>query len=356
MRFENKVAVVTGAASGMGRALAVQLASLGARGVAICDVVLPALEETAAQCRKAATHKGFKVTTARVDVSSREQMEQWRDAVVLDFGVVDALFNNAGINAVGRMVHAPGTSKEEMDKFEQMWDRCFAIDFFGVLNGCRAFVPVMVAKSKEGCVVNTASVNAFWTWPEHSAYTAAKHAVKGLTESLHIEMQLKAPHIKVACLFPGGVRTGIAAGTLSHNKSGIDTVAGLFEQVADLSSEQAAEWILDAVARGRHRILVGYDAWFLDKMVRFGPETVYAFYESLGRSGFVSDPTDVTSNKGKLGLVAGAKFLYNGGWFMLPFLAPIPLFKLRHSTAGQLALGGLAAATAVGVGKLGAKL
>jgi len=254
------------------------------------------------------------------------------------------------------MVHAPGTSKEEVAKFEAMWDRCFNIDFFGVLNCCRAFIPVLVEKSKEAYLVNTASVNAFWTWPEHSSYTAAKHAVKGLTDSIHIEMQMKAPHVKVACLFPGGVRTNIAAATLTHDTRGMSRVAELFEQNVDLTSSEAAEWILDGVARDQYRILVGYDAWLLDKMVRTGPSMVYSFYEALGSHGLPADLTNMETMEKQVGILTLLKFLANGGWFTLLFVWPIPLFALRRSTTGRVVLGGLAAATAVGIGKISAKL
>jgi len=207
MKLEGKICAITGAASGMGRALAVELAKKEkSSGLALCDVNQEALDETA---RLAQTH-GVKILTSIVDVSNRAQVEKWRDEVVQMFGGVDVLFNNAGINAVSPLVYGP---KDDVVALEKSWDRCFNIDFYGVLYCCRAFIPVMIPRP-EAYIINTSSVNAFYTWPEHSSYTAAKHAVKGLTDSLVIELRVKAPHVKVALLHPGGVRTNIANATI----------------------------------------------------------------------------------------------------------------------------------------------
>jgi NAD(P)-dependent dehydrogenase (short-subunit alcohol dehydrogenase family) len=358
MFANNKVAVITGAASGMGRSLAVLLASKGVRGLALCDVNMTDLEQTAKLAREASpSSQKLKVTIAKVDVSNRANVEQWRDTVSQDFGgVVDMLFNNAGINANGRMVHPPGASKEEIAQVEKDWDRCFNVDFFGVLFCCRAFLPLMIANSKDAYLVNTASVNAFWTWPEHAAYTAAKHAVKGLSDSLHVELQMKAPHVKVSCLFPGGVRTNIAASTLHADAAGVKKVAQVFEEQVDLTADEAADWILTCVGKRQYRILVGYDALLLDKMVRAGPSTVYSFYETLGRMGFTPDLGNLEENKKVAGPLTAARFVASGGWFFLLFMWPYPLLRLRKSVAGRMLLGSLAAATAVGVGKMSAKL
>ena len=154
----------------MGRALAVQMAQQErVSGLAICDVNQAALSETA----KLAARAGVKITTSIVDVSNREQVEKWRDQVVADFGGCDMLFNNAGINANGKLIYGPD---DNVAALEKNWDRCFNVDFYGVLYCMRAFLPILISR-KEAYLINTSSVNAFYTWPEHSSYTSAKHAV-----------------------------------------------------------------------------------------------------------------------------------------------------------------------------------
>jgi NAD(P)-dependent dehydrogenase (short-subunit alcohol dehydrogenase family) len=355
MKIESAIAAVTGAASGMGRALAIQLAVEGAAGLALCDVNMKELEETAALAKRAAKVKNLKVTCSKVDVSNSANVEAWRDEVVREHGSVQMLFNNAGINAIGRMVHAKGTSAAEVAHLERLWDRCFAIDFFGVLYCCRAFLPELI-KSKEAHLINTASVNAFWTWPEHSSYTAAKHAVKGLSDSLHIELQMKAPHVKVTCLFPGGVKTNIAKDTLHLNEQGMSKVAEVFESEVDLSAEEAADWILGAVKQNQYRALIGYDAILLDKMVRVGPQMVYSFYEALGRIGMNADMAAHEQNQQALSVLNAVRFVTSGGWFTLLFVWPVPLLRLRKTLTGRAVLASMAAATAVGMGKLSSKL
>jgi NAD(P)-dependent dehydrogenase (short-subunit alcohol dehydrogenase family) len=325
----------------MGRALAIQLATKeNISGLAICDVNEKELLETV----KLASSKGVRVTSAIVDVSNNQQVLGWRDQIVKDFGGCDVLFNNAGINACGRLVYGP---QDNIEAIEKGWDRCFNIDFYGVLFCMRAFLPVLISR-KEAYLINTSSVNAFYTWPEHSAYTAAKHAVKGLTDSVAIELRAKAPHVKVALLHPGGVKTNIAATTLhEHNNTGNENamnVTRAFEFIADLSSEQAADWIIGAVKKDQYRVLVGYDAWLLDKMVRVFPESIYSFYEQIGREGLIVDPFDPSNKNAQIfGPGVLARIVASGLWTHLLFLWPVPLIKLRHTPTGRAALYGAAA-------------
>jgi NAD(P)-dependent dehydrogenase (short-subunit alcohol dehydrogenase family) len=328
MHFTSKICCVTGASSGMGRELAISLSRRGASGLALCDVNMKELEETARLCKQ--QQQQVEILIQKVDVSKRDQVEAFHAEILKKFGGCDVLFNNAGINASGKMVYEPG---EDPKEFEKVWDRCFEIDFFGVLHFTRVFLPTLI-KSKEAYLVNTASVNGFYTWPEHAAYTSAKHAVKGLTDSLKIELAIKAPHVGVACVMPGGVKTNVAASTLhpgiqKNNEATFrKTTDEVYDKVFDLTSAEAADWILDAVEKNETRILVGYDAWLLDKLARLFPSKMYSFYPELGRQGLFTDPyvkqPPVPTPFGVL------KLLYHGLWIHVVFLSPMILIKARH--------------------------
>ena len=331
----------------MGRGLAIQLAKKEkVIGLALCDVNRAELDETI----KLASNAGVKIIGSIVDVSNREMVEKWRDEVVHEFGGCDVLFNNAGINANGRLIYEPS---DDVKLLEKHWDRCFNVDFFGVLYCMRAFLPVLISR-KEAYLVNTSSVNAFYTWPEHSAYTAAKHAVKGLTDSVMIELRAKAPHVKVALLHPGGVKTNIAASTLHvDNHPGNDNAAKLaeaFNFIADLTSDQAADWIINAVKNDEYRVLVGYDAWLLDKMVRIFPQGIYSFYEQIGKEGFIVNPFDSSKkNVSVIGPLVLFRIIAAGLWTHLLFLWPMAFLKLRHTPSGQAGLYLLAAGAGYGL-------
>ncbi|KAH9259048.1 hypothetical protein BASA81_002668 [Batrachochytrium salamandrivorans] len=340
MKLEGKICVITGAATGMGRALAVQLAQKErAAGLAICDVNEKDLQETV----RLASENGVKckVLSYLCDVSNKEQVYAWRDKVVADFGHVDLLFNNAGINANGRMVYGPN---DDVKKFEAGWDRCFSIDFFGVLYCTRAFLPTLISRP-EAYLINTSSVNAFFTWAEHTAYTAAKHAVKGLTDSLLLELKVKAPHVKVALLHPGGVRTNIVNNMLDDDAADKDWGKMMFDQICDLSSEDAADWIVGAVKKDQYRVLVGYDAWCIDMLMRVFPTKAYSFYEQLGKEGFTVDLLEPTrKNQSLLGVGSLTRLMFAGLWTNVLCLSPMVLFKLRHFAFGRALL------LAIGVG------
>lgn len=338
MKLEGKVCVVTGAATGMGRALAVQLAQKErASGLALCDVNEIELAETV----RLATANGVqcKVIPYRCDVSDRANVEKWRDSVLNDFGYIDLLFNNAGINANGRMVYGPG---DDVAKFEAGWDRCFNIDFFGVLYCTRAFLPTLISRP-EAYLINTSSVNAFFTWAEHTCYAAAKHAVKGLTDSLMLELRVKAPHVKVALLHPGGVKTSIVDNMIDSNVESKEFGIKAFAEICDLTSEDAADWIIGAVKQDKYRVLVGYDAWCLDAMMRWMPERAYSFYEQLGKEGFSIDLLGpaMEGNIKLLGVGSITRLMFAGLWTNLLFLSPMVVFKMRHFMLGRVALAGL---------------
>ncbi|MGX7827744.1 SDR family NAD(P)-dependent oxidoreductase [Actinokineospora sp. 24-640] len=236
--FQDKVAVVTGAASGIGRALVRSLLAEGAR-VAASDIDVDGLVET-----------GDRVRNYRLDVADRDAIYAHADAVVADFGRVDLVVNNAG-------VALKGTVREMSDEdFRWVMD----IDFWGVVHGTRAFLPHLVAS--RGHVVNVSSVFGLIGVPTQSAYNSAKFAVRGFTESLRQEM--RGTGVGVSCAHPGGIKTNIARNARATSAAEADA----FEKTAMTSPETAARVILDGVRKDRARILVGPDAYIIDALPR----------------------------------------------------------------------------------------
>jgi len=320
--FEGKIAVVTGGGSGMGRELCLQLVKAGCT-VATCDVLMDNLEETRAQCEEVAP--GRKVTLHQCDVSSEADINRFRDEVVAAHGDrINLLFNNAGIGGGGTM-----TSEETRDEWEKTFDVCW----YGVYWGCRAFMPHLIA-ADQAHIINTSSVNGFWASigpiTPHSAYCAAKFAVKGFSEALITDLRVNAPHVGVSVVMPGHIGTSIAmnSGKVLGRPDALDMSdedvrqlreqmmqAGgpLSEAVMNLSDDQirqemhqrgidfrdkapttagqAATIILDGVKAGRWRILVGDDAHRLDQKVRANPEGAYdtAFYAALAEDGDMTE-------------------------------------------------------------------
>jgi NAD(P)-dependent dehydrogenase (short-subunit alcohol dehydrogenase family) len=293
-----RIAVVTGGGSGMGRELVVQLAAAGA-SVAACDLHVDNLDDTITRARAGAA-AGVKVTAHRCDVSDRDDMERFRDEVLAEHDTdhVNLLFNNAGIAGGGSFVTGD----------EAEWLRTFGVCWGGVYNGCRAFLPLLV-KSDAGYLVNTSSVNGFWAslgpGIAHTAYSSAKFAVKGLSESLLEDLRINAPHVKVAVVMPGHIGTDILTNTRRVHvgdgrddlgdarqmmeRQGIDASAfsdddirNMMEQMgvmfrdnAPMTAGEAAAVILDGVRNDEWRILVGEDAKQLDAAVRADPLGAY---------------------------------------------------------------------------------
>ncbi|WP_018180593.1 SDR family NAD(P)-dependent oxidoreductase [Jongsikchunia kroppenstedtii] len=251
--FRGKVAVVTGAGSGMGRELAIQLAKGGAK-VAISDVVPAALDET----RALVEASGAQVHSQLLNVAEREAVLDYAKTVAEHFGVINLIFNNAGINH-----HGPVTDTTFKD-----YDRVMDIDFWGVVNGTKAFLPYLI-ESGDGHVVNTSSLFGIMAQPDQSAYNAAKFAVRGFTEALRQEMLIAKHPVKVTCVHPGGVKTNIVNwGTVSEGSDG-DKLKDLFnKQLARMSAEDAATVILNGTRRHKARVLVGADAKAIDLLVR----------------------------------------------------------------------------------------
>lgn len=278
--FANKIAVVTGAGDGMGRSLAMQLAKAGCH-VALCDVLEEKLASTVEQV--AATAPNVRVTGHSCDVANEGQWQQLRDAVMSEHDTdhIHLLFNNAGIAGSGSMV---------VDDRDQ-WERTFNVCWNGVYLGVRTFLPLLMA-APEARIINTSSVNGFWAslGPDtsHTAYSAAKFAVKGFSESLITDLAINAPHVGVSVVMPGHIGTGIAENSVvvhgGETDPSITEMAATFRNSAPMTADEAATVILDGVKEGRWRILVGDDAQVLDMAVRAHPEEAYDadFRERLG--------------------------------------------------------------------------
>ena len=300
--FAGKLAVITGGGTGMGRELARQLVAEGC-DVAICDVIDENMQQTVSLCQAEAP-QGIKITAHLCDVSNESEVQKFKQEVVDLHGRdhVNLLFNNAGIAGMYSFV----------DGDRDGWERTFNICWYGVYYCARAFMPLLYA-SKEGHLINTSSVNGFWasvgTETTHTAYSAAKFAVKGFTEALINDFRLNAPHVKVSLVMPGHIGTSIiinsgkvlgggadnmseaevnvirdraaAAGADLSAASDEDIInmvkerAENFSDNAPMSAADAARDILDGVKAEKWRILLGKDAVVLDQLVREDPESAY---------------------------------------------------------------------------------
>ncbi|MFZ4237794.1 SDR family NAD(P)-dependent oxidoreductase [Streptomyces murinus] len=259
-----RVAVVTGAGSGIGRSLAAELARRGAR-LALSDIDGTGLAETAAQV----TSLGAEVHTTRLDVSDRTAVESHATTVAEHFGVVHQVYNNAGIGGGGGTV---------LETDWSVYDRTIAINLLGVVHGTKAFLPHLIA-SGDGHVVNISSLNGIMAQPTLSAYCAAKFGVRGFTETLRTEMLAARHPVRVSVVHPGGVRTSIATAALDAARGqGIEIPARQLararvynDRLLKMPARQAATIIVDGVEAGRPRIMVGRDAQLADLVVRLFP-------------------------------------------------------------------------------------
>jgi NAD(P)-dependent dehydrogenase (short-subunit alcohol dehydrogenase family) len=251
--FTGKVAVITGAASGMGRSLSLQLATEGAR-LAISDVDVTGLAETARSARLL----GAQVHEQRLDVANREAVMAYAATVMAEFGVVNLVINNAGIALSGDV--------EEM-AFGDV-DRIMDVDFWGVVHGTMAFLPHLIA-SGDGRLVNISSLFGLVAMPGQSAYNAAKFAVRGFTEALRQEMLINGHAVTVTCVHPGGIKTNIVNNATAVGARDVEALAELFNtKLARTTSEKAADVILRGARKGKPRVLIGGDAKALDLLQR----------------------------------------------------------------------------------------
>ncbi|MEZ0341843.1 SDR family NAD(P)-dependent oxidoreductase [Mycobacterium sp. pV006] len=251
--FAGKVAVVTGAGSGIGRALALALGRSGAK-LAICDVDTEGLAETARQLEAL----GAEVKSDRLDVTERAAFEAYADDVVKHFGKVNQIYNNAGIAYTGDI---------EVTHFKDL-ERVFDVDYWGVVNGSKIFLPHLIA-SGDGHIVNISSVFGLLGMPGQAPYCAAKFAVRGFTEALSQEMALAGHPVKVTCVHPGGIKTGIARNMTAADGLDPKELAHEFDtQMARTTPEEAARVILDGVRRRKRRVLIGNDARAFEAVTR----------------------------------------------------------------------------------------
>jgi NAD(P)-dependent dehydrogenase (short-subunit alcohol dehydrogenase family) len=310
--FAGKIAVITGGGTGMGRELARQLVAEGCN-VAMCDISADAMAETKRLCEVERLPQGLRITTHIADVSIEDQLQRFRDELIEQQATdkIHLLFNNAGIGGGGSL----------FTNTREQWERTFNICWGGVYLGVRTFLPLL-QKADQGHIVNTSSVNGFWAsvglGVSHTAYSAAKFAVKGFTEALINDLRLNAPHIKCSVVMPGHIGTSIvsnsrkvqsgtdsdrlndneialirarlaASGTDTSQMSDEDVQAGAAERArnfrddAPTTAAAAAKIILDGVKAERWRILIGHDAHRLDERVRQTPEHAYdaEFYQSF---------------------------------------------------------------------------
>jgi NADP-dependent 3-hydroxy acid dehydrogenase YdfG len=251
--FAGKVAVVTGAGSGIGQALAVELARSGAK-LAISDIDTEGLADTEQQLKAI----GAPVKADRLNVTERESFLAYADAVNEHFGKVNQIYNNAGIAYTGDIEVCP---------FKDI-ERVMDVDYWGVVNGTKAFLPHLIA-SGDGHVINVSSLFGLFSVPGQAAYNAAKFAVRGFTEALRQEMVLAGHPVAVTTVHPGGIKTAIARNATVAEGLDRDELAKLFDKrLAFTSPQRAARIILDAVRKKRARVLVGADAKVLDALVR----------------------------------------------------------------------------------------
>jgi NAD(P)-dependent dehydrogenase (short-subunit alcohol dehydrogenase family) len=251
--FAGKVCVVTGAGSGIGQALAVELARSGAK-VAISDVDTEGLAVTEERLKAI----GAPVKADRLNVTEREAFELYADAVKAHFGKVNQIYNNAGIAYVGDV---------EVTPFKDI-ERVMDVDFWGVVNGTKAFLPHLI-ESGDGHVVNVSSVFGLFSVPGQAAYNAAKFAVRGFTEALRQEMEVAKHPVKVTTVHPGGIKTAIMRNATAADGVDTATLTDFFDKkLTRTTPENAAKIILEAVRKNKARVLVGADAKALDLIVR----------------------------------------------------------------------------------------
>jgi NADP-dependent 3-hydroxy acid dehydrogenase YdfG len=258
--FAGKVCVVTGAGSGIGQALAIELARSGVL-VAISDVNTEGLAQTEEQIKAI----GAPVKADRLNVTEREAFALYADGVVKHYGKVNQIYNNAGIAFTGDI---------EASQFKDI-ERVMDVNFWGVVNGTKEFLPHLIA-SGDGHVVNVSSIFGLFAVPGQAAYNASKFAVRGFTEALRQEMKLAGHPVKVTTVHPGGVKTAIARNATAVEGIDPTELAKTFDKrLARTTPEQAAQIILEAVRKGHARVLVGPDAKLLDLLIRLTGSGAY---------------------------------------------------------------------------------
>jgi NAD(P)-dependent dehydrogenase (short-subunit alcohol dehydrogenase family) len=263
--LSGRVFAVTGAGSGIGRALAINLAKRGAR-LALADKDEAGLFETS---RMLGNYPHF---SESFDVTDHGRLKAWIDRAADEYGGLNGIINNAGLSVVAPFADCPS------DDF----DRVMAVNFGAVVAGCRLALPHIRAADR-GWIVNISSVFGMMGYPTQSAYNASKYAVRGLTEALHLELMQTDPHVSVVRVHPGGIKTNVARNAKFIRGMDGSTMAldngEEFEKAAKTTPEQAAETIVRGIERGQHRVLIGPDARLIDWLTRLFPVT---YYQKIG--------------------------------------------------------------------------
>ncbi len=256
--LDDKVVVITGAGSGIGRALALDMARRGAR-LALSDWDTVGLGETATMVKE---QTGTEPRTDRLDVRDRAAMAAYAASVAEEFGVVNVIVNNAGITVHGNFA----------DQSYEQFERVIDVDLWGVVHGTKEFLPHLIA-SGDGHVVNVSSIFGLHAMPGQSSYNAAKFAVRGLTEALRMEMLIGKHPVGVTCVHPGGIKTNIVNNAEGAGDEDIEALKELFDKVlANTSPEKAAEVIVKGILKNKAKVLVGLDATVIDGLIRLsGP-------------------------------------------------------------------------------------
>jgi short-subunit dehydrogenase len=263
-QFEGSAAAITGAASGIGRALALALSARGC-DLALCDLDQDGLEALA---REITSKHARRVTVRRVDVAEPRQIEEFSKAAIADFPALNLLFNNAGVALLGQF--------DEFDQSQMAW--LMDINFWGVVRGTRAFLPHLASRPRAH-IVNISSIFGIIAPAGQSAYAASKFAVRGFSESLRHELAMSKSSVGLSVVHPGGVKTNIArrarSGANLRESVNMSEVGDRFDRMARTTPESAALRIIRGVEKNEPRILVGGDARILDLLQRLRPATYW---------------------------------------------------------------------------------
>lgn len=273
--FNNKVAAVTGAGSGIGQQLALLLAKQGCH-LSLSDINEQGLAKTVELLKDSKV----RVTTKKLNVADRDAMREWAEETVQQHGSVNMIFNNAGV-ALGSTVE--GASYDELE-----W--IVGINFWGVVYGTKEFLP-LIKQTGDGHIINISSLFGLTAQPTQSAYNATKFAVRGFTESLRQELDIENCGVSALCVHPGGIRTNIANDARMNDSlrslgMNPEKSARTFNKLLRIPPEEAAREILNAVQKDKRRVLIGNDAKSLDMIQRILPtgyQKVTAMATSLSK-------------------------------------------------------------------------
>ncbi len=266
--FNNKVAVITGAASGIGKALATALAKQGCH-LALSDTNKEGLDDLITELSEYPIH----VTTSVVDVANQLAVHNWADNVYKAHKNINLVFNNAGV--------AMGGTVEDTQYSDYEW--IMNINLWGVVYGTKAFLPYLKQSNGSGHIINISSIFGLFSQPTQSGYNMSKFAVRGFTESLRQELDLEGKDISATCVHPGGIKTNIARNAkMAKNIENLtgdasaEEMRNKFESLFLTTPEQAADTIIKGIKRNKRRVLIGPDAKVLDMMQRFVPSQYQA--------------------------------------------------------------------------------